>query len=309
MERFSSPSRDAAERLLIDDDQQRTAHEHAQRQAAASAQASRVVSFTSPLLDRTEHCEIHGDYTNRGRRLGKKEIWIGCPTCSDERERAKQAEAEAERKRREAERRAADAKAAGVPKRFRGCSFENYFAVTAEQTEELTVAMEFATEISTGRSNGKGLVLAGKPGTGKTHIATAIVQHLLDRGFKARYVSSAGLIDMIRATWGKGAAKTTEQVVDELGERLDLLVVDELGASGGSDNEKDILFRILDKRYAEVMPTVLLTNLGSKEFASFVGDRILDRMREAYRWRQYRWVSYRQTGAQEDPPHAGQEAL
>jgi DNA replication protein DnaC len=67
----------------------------------------------------------------------------------------------------------------------------------------------------------------------------------------------------------------------------------------GSDSEQTILFEILDRRYAEMRPTVLLTNQDRAGLKSFVGDRVFDRLSETSRWVAFDWKSYRPTARRE----------
>jgi hypothetical protein len=74
----------------------------------------------------------------------------------------------------------------------------------------------------------------------------------------------------------------------------DLLVLDEIGVQYGTETEQKILFRIIDLRYEEMKPTILISNLAIPAFTEFVGERVVDRMREnggmlfAFDWESYR---------------------
>jgi DNA replication protein DnaC len=136
------------------------------------------------------------------------------------------------------------------------------------------------------------LIFAGKPGTGKSHLAGAILQAVLTPN--VRYVTCMDLIRMVRETWRKDSERSETQVLRYL-EGLDLLVVDEVGMQYGTEGEQTILFDVLDRRYREVRPMVLLTNQNRDGFKSFVGDRIYDRLVETSRWVPFDWDSYRGT--------------
>ena len=60
---------------------------------------------------------------------------------------------------------------------------------------------------------------------------------------------------------------------------LDLLIIDEFGVQTGSDTEKLILFRIVNKRYEYLKPTILITNLSVAEIKKFE-ERIFDRLKD-----------------------------
>ena len=75
--------------------------------------------------------------------------------------------------------------------------------------------------------------------------------------------------------------------------RRQLLCVDDLGTSTGSESEKAHLFDVLDTRYREKLFTLIATNLDRKALAEYVGARIFDRFREGGMWIVFDWKSAR----------------
>ena len=59
-----------------------------------------------------------------------------------------------------------------------------------------------------------------------------------------------------------------------------MLIIDEVGTQTDSDWEKLQIFNVIDGRYQNMKPTVLISNLSAEEVQSVIGERSVDRLRE-----------------------------
>lgn len=237
------------------------------------------------------NCEQHGAYTAKGFSIGRTTRWMGCPECARIHQEAAGA-AEAKREAEDAQRRLeARLDRSGIPLRYRVKDFDSFIADTDAKERALSVAMEFAANFASHLSKGTTVVFSGLPGTGKSHLAIAIAQAVMVR-HTALYTSAIDAVRMIRNTWRRDSEKTETQVLDMLAS-VHLLVLDEVGVQYGTEAEQVSLFDIIDKRYRDLMPTILLTNQNKAGMKAFLGDRSFDRLREGGKWVACDWESYR----------------
>ncbi|MGZ4957332.1 MAG: ATP-binding protein [Methylobacter sp.] len=243
-------------------------------------------------LNRPSTCETHGDYTENGHVFfGGKVIWSGCQICSkiraDEEEKFR-LEMESQAKQKKIEKRLNQA---GVPLRFRERNFDNFIASNSGQESAFAIAEAFAKNFEDHLKAGSSLIFSGKAGTGKTHLALSIAQYIMPK-HTAMYINAMDAVRMVRDTWRKNSEKSETDVLDMLGS-IDLLVIDEVGVQNGTENEQVLLFDIINRRYRDMRPTILLTNLGTSGFSEFITERSFDRLKENGTWVKFDWESYR----------------
>ncbi|MCW5323725.1 DNA replication protein DnaC [Verminephrobacter aporrectodeae subsp. tuberculatae] len=253
------------------------------------------------LQTRTANCKTHGDFESRaitlptlGNKPGKpaKVIWSKCPACARE-----TAEREATAKRTEQEQarqqRIEDRlNRAGIPKRFRECSFENYVADSDAKRHALSTAREFAENFPEHARRGSTLVFAGNVGTGKVHLAMSIAQHIIGQGHSAFFATAREIVLMLRARWDDRTAPSELEVLRML-TKVSLLVIDEIGIQFNTDAERDQLFGVIDGRYRELMPTIVTANLSRKALQQTIGERSYSRLREEGNWVPFDWEDFR----------------
>jgi DNA replication protein DnaC len=90
----------------------------------------------------------------------------------------------------------------------------------------------------------------------------------------------------------KGSA-TSEKDVLAKPARAGLLVIDEYQERGESEWENRIISNLIDRRYAERKPTILIANMSREQMGAALGASICDRVRECGRPIIFNWSSYR----------------
>ena len=133
-------------------------------------------------------------------------------------------------------------------------SFENFNPNTSRSVyNAYHIAIEYAEDPY------GWLVLIGKVGCGKTHLAAAIANRLLARGSLVLFSTVSDLLDHLRATFMPTSIEVYDQLFQKMREAA-LLVLDDLGAQQSSPWANEKLFQLLNYRYNSRIPTIITTN-------------------------------------------------
>lgn len=234
--------------------------------------------FHQPPLERLSNCEIHGEFTDI---CFMKNFWRKCPDCNKIRSDAENAKQESIK--RNEERRQWNEKIgnAGIPERFITRTLSTYQAddKNDKQVRVLKFCTEYAENFSDHKKTGLSFLMLGLPGTGKTHLSIGIALEIMKQGRSAVFTSASRMLRAVKDTYHKESYFSEKQVL-AVYETCDLLILDEVGVQTGSDYEKNIIFDVINSRYENVRPTIILSNLSIDECKLYLGERVFDRMRE-----------------------------
>lgn len=156
------------------------------------------------------------------------------------------------------------------------------FDFTYQSTLRLTtvgslLTPDFVTE-------GHSVILEGKPGRGKTHLAIAIAYRALQNGFDALFTTAAQLIDNLSLASREG--RISQALAFYI--RPHVLVVDEVGYLTCADDAANVLYNVVNDRNIRRRAMVFTTNkhprrwgsvLHDDDLAEAIVDRVLERGR------------------------------
>lgn len=236
-----------------------------------------MILKTKPNVEEKKTCEKHGEYTVKYIELIDRWMKVDvCPVCSkiasDEREAQEEKQRQWQR-----QKQLHDAKReAGISLRNIDVDFDYFKCNSPEELSAKQKAQSYAEDVISGGSGC--LIMVGNVGAGKTMLATAIAEKVLSAGKKCAFVKFSDLIREIKDSWRKDSPHSESDVIAHYS-KVKLLILDEIGMQYGSDTEKMMIFEIIDGRYENVLPTVLISNLDFDGVRKCIGERVFDRLR------------------------------
>ena len=184
-------------------------------------------------------------------------------------------------------------KRAAIPRRYEHCTLDTFEPGYGQADQSLAAAYLMARQFVSGypvTTEGRGLLLTGSVGVGKTHLAVGIVQALItEKGVHALFCDYRELLKRIQESYNPQVASTELQILTPIFE-AEVLILDELGAQKPTDWVWDTVALILNTRYNDKRTTLITTNYPNAAAAlarssdkvireETLGDRIGERMR------------------------------
>jgi DNA replication protein DnaC len=151
----------------------------------------------------------------------------------------------------------------GIPRRYEHCSFESFETAFGGADKSLAAARMAARKFVDAyplETEGRGLLLTGSIGVGKTHLGVSILRELvLEKGAHGLFCDYRDLLKQVQNSWNKQVSTTELEVLAPVFE-AEVLVLDELGASRPTDWVWDTVAHILNTRYNDKLTTIITTN-------------------------------------------------
>lgn len=178
----------------------------------------------------------------------------------------------------------------GLPKRYTSTRWEDVPpAAHADDADArrhdlaYRTTRRFADVLIAGREPGLSLMFNGGTGTGKTSLACALANALLDAGHTMEYMTAIEFFRRMKACFGDRGSHETELSIMASLKVPDLLILDEVGRGFKSPAEQLWLFDVIDQRYREGRSMVLISNLQGAKLRDGLGDAAYSRMEQACR--------------------------
>jgi DNA replication protein DnaC len=149
---------------------------------------------------------------------------------------------------------------ASIPKRYAHCTLDTFREKSVVLKNAKKRVQEFV-DLWPNTPDGKGLLLTGGCGVGKTHLAVAALIEIINGGKPGRVLFSnfQDLIQEIQASFDTDHVPTKSELLRPLLE-ADLLVLDELGSQKPTTFVQDILYYVINSRYNAELTTIFTTN-------------------------------------------------
>lgn len=181
---------------------------------------------------------------------------------------------------------------ATIPLKYIGAAFK---ATTEPQRAVLRTVQRFRDFI-TRESTWGALILVGITGTGKTLLACQLAQSLMAKAsLSTRYITAAGMISEIQASYGREGKSEEGEILRFV--QYDVLILDEVDAIRSTENASLLLTEIINRRYNENKPVIVISNQPLEKLAKFVGERVHSRLHENAFACDFKWDDFRKQGA------------
>lgn len=139
------------------------------------------------------------------------------------------------------------------------------------------IARRYVANFDSMRSQGTGLLLCGSVGTGKSFLAAAIANELINQGTPCLMTNFSRIISRVSEKFGGD-----QKYLDDLN-RFDLLIIDDLGSERDTEFTWEKVMNVVDARYRAGLPLIITTNLTLKDLADpsdIRRQRVFSRLKE-----------------------------
>lgn len=148
---------------------------------------------------------------------------------------------------------------AKIPARFHDCDFDQFFDMSNSSLQfAILKARAFAEHYPLVE---RGLLFMGNPGVGKTHLAVAVMKHImLQKGIDCLFCSFPEFLQQLQESYDPVSLRSKSEILQPILE-TEVVAIDDIGARRVTDWVEDTVTYILNHRYNHKKATLLTTNL------------------------------------------------
>jgi len=191
------------------------------------------------------------------------------------------------------------ANAVGVSPKYHSAKLDGIFQDYTRQVKNAQLVKAYAQKFEEIKQKGTNLLFCGGVGTGKTYIACALINDLVQRKYFCKFERVSRLVRHVQSSYQPNSRQTEQEMFNHY-LRYDLLAIDEIGLQRHTESTLLILSEIICERSDHLKPTLLISNWpakGTKEnpgVREMLGSRIYDRLLDcSSRILLFDWESYR----------------
>ena len=160
---------------------------------------------------------------------------------------------------------------------YENVTFSGYLDADTDE-DAVRACMSYCADFPALSKAGQGLLLYGKCGTGKTHLAACVCNEVIGQGYRPLMLNPNVLSDEGCRKWGGFTP-----MLEELATHNDLLVLDDIGRESSSGWMQGRVFEAVDYFYRNRVPLVVTTNYTADFIRRPTGEHskpIIDRLKE-----------------------------
>ena len=187
----------------------------------------------------------------------------------------------------------------GMSLRAMNCKFEGY-QITLHNQDAIRVCNDYVSNFKNIKNEKRnGLFLVGNCGVGKSHLAYAVANALIEKGSSVIAMTMIDLLLKLKSSYNSG--EENEEKILKIYEDCSLLIIDDLGKEKLTEWALQMVYAIIDRRYNALKPIIVTTNYNAEELVSkftingdsSTGKAVVDRLFEMCQYLPIKGDSFR----------------